>query len=105
MNFWKQQTHIMAYFSDNFRGDKRLPSSFMDGFLEVSLQSSVGTSRQRTQGLTNLLIGPKLERTIARNINNVNISLCKRLFSVPKILPNALNSYNAPHIQVTILCM
>ncbi|KAK1250983.1 hypothetical protein MKX07_005538 [Trichoderma sp. CBMAI-0711] len=40
MNFWKQQTHIMAYFSDNFRGDKRLPSSFMSGFLEVSWQSS-----------------------------------------------------------------
>ena len=42
MNFWKQQTHIMAYFSDNFRGDKRLPSSFMSGFLEVSLQRSMG---------------------------------------------------------------
>ncbi|KAG6037526.1 hypothetical protein E4U41_005034 [Claviceps citrina] len=35
MNFWKQTTHVMAYFKDeNFRGDKRLPSSFMDGFLE-----------------------------------------------------------------------
>ncbi|RFU80326.1 nadh-ubiquinone oxidoreductase b14 subunit [Trichoderma arundinaceum] len=34
MNFWKQQTHILAYFNDNFRGDKRLPSSFMSGFLE-----------------------------------------------------------------------
>ncbi|KAM0250208.1 hypothetical protein ACHAQJ_008701 [Trichoderma viride] len=34
MNFWKQQTHIMAYFNDHFRGDKRLPSSFMSGFLE-----------------------------------------------------------------------
>lgn len=38
MNFWKQQTHILSYFNDNFRGDKRLPSSFMSGFLEVSLQ-------------------------------------------------------------------
>ncbi|KAK9436211.1 NADH-ubiquinone oxidoreductase 14 subunit [Metarhizium brunneum] len=35
MNFWKQTTHVMAYFKEeNFRGDKRLPSSFMDGFLE-----------------------------------------------------------------------
>ncbi|GFP54032.1 hypothetical protein ACSS6W_001686 [Trichoderma asperelloides] len=34
MNFWKQQTHILSYFNDNFRGDKRLPSSFMSGFLE-----------------------------------------------------------------------
>lgn len=36
MNFWKQTTHILSYFKDeNFRGDKRLPSSFMSGFLEV----------------------------------------------------------------------
>ncbi|CEJ89267.1 Putative NADH-ubiquinone oxidoreductase B14 subunit [[Torrubiella] hemipterigena] len=35
MNFWKQTTHIMSYFKgENFRGDKRLPSSFMEGFLE-----------------------------------------------------------------------
>ncbi|PHH87608.1 hypothetical protein CDD83_8634 [Cordyceps sp. RAO-2017] len=35
MNFWKQTTHIMGYFKEeNFRGDKRLPSSFMTGFLE-----------------------------------------------------------------------
>ncbi|UZP44139.1 hypothetical protein NXS19_011951 [Fusarium pseudograminearum] len=35
MNFWKQTNHIMAYFKEeNFRGDKRLPSSFMTGFLE-----------------------------------------------------------------------
>lgn len=37
MNFWKQTTHIMGYFKEeNFRGDKRLPSSFMQGFMEVS---------------------------------------------------------------------
>lgn len=37
MNFWKQTTHMMSYFKEeNFRGDKRLPSSFMTGFLEVS---------------------------------------------------------------------
>jgi NADH dehydrogenase (ubiquinone) 1 alpha subcomplex subunit 6 len=37
MNFWKQTTHVMSYFKDeNFRGDSRLPSSFMSGFLEVS---------------------------------------------------------------------
>ncbi|GAO19607.1 uncharacterized protein UV8b_03763 [Ustilaginoidea virens] len=35
MNFWKQTTHVMSYFKDeNFRGDKRLPSSFLEGFLE-----------------------------------------------------------------------
>ncbi|PFH56930.1 hypothetical protein XA68_15756 [Ophiocordyceps unilateralis] len=35
MNFWKQTTHIMSYFKgENFRDDKRLPTSFMDGFLE-----------------------------------------------------------------------
>lgn len=36
MNFWKQMTHVMSYFKEeNFRGDKRLPSNFMEGFLEV----------------------------------------------------------------------
>ncbi|KAG6300464.1 hypothetical protein E4U09_006826 [Claviceps aff. purpurea] len=35
MNFWKQTTHVMTYFKEeNFRGDKRLPSSFIEGFLE-----------------------------------------------------------------------
>ncbi|KAF4585694.1 NADH-ubiquinone oxidoreductase 14.8 kDa subunit [Ophiocordyceps camponoti-floridani] len=35
MNFWKQTTHIMSYFKgENFRDDKRLPTNFMDGFLE-----------------------------------------------------------------------
>lgn len=35
MNFWKQANHVMSYFQeDNIRGDKRLPSSFMSGFLE-----------------------------------------------------------------------
>lgn len=36
MNFWKQNNHVMSYFKEeNFRGDHRLPSSFMSGFLEV----------------------------------------------------------------------
>ncbi|KEZ41528.1 hypothetical protein SAPIO_CDS7687 [Scedosporium apiospermum] len=35
MNFWKQTTHVMSYFKEeNFRGDNRLPSSFIEGFLE-----------------------------------------------------------------------
>jgi len=35
MNYWRQATHIMSYFKgENFRGDKRLPSNFMQGFLE-----------------------------------------------------------------------
>lgn len=35
MNFWRQTTHIMSYFKDeNFRGNDRLPKSFMAGFLE-----------------------------------------------------------------------
>lgn len=36
MNFWKQTTHVMSYFKEeNFRAEKRLPSNFMTGFLEV----------------------------------------------------------------------
>ncbi|KAM0526175.1 hypothetical protein ACHAPS_004178 [Verticillium nonalfalfae] len=35
MNFWRQTNHIMSYFkNENFRGDDRLPKSFMSGFLE-----------------------------------------------------------------------
>ncbi|OAA72282.1 NADH-ubiquinone oxidoreductase B14 subunit [Cordyceps fumosorosea ARSEF 2679] len=35
MNFWKQTTHVMSYFKgENFRGDERLPNSFMSGFLQ-----------------------------------------------------------------------
>ena len=42
MNFWKQTTHVLSYFKgENFRGDRRLPSNFMSGFLEVSRQVRV----------------------------------------------------------------
>jgi NADH dehydrogenase (ubiquinone) 1 alpha subcomplex subunit 6 len=42
MNFWKQANHVMSFFQeDNIRGDKRLPSSFMSGFLEVRSRMSV----------------------------------------------------------------
>lgn len=71
MNFWKQQTHIMSYFNDNFRGDKRLPSSFMSGFLEVSLQG--GAVRDKEYWLTRM---NRAEiRSNARNFVFVNISL------------------------------
>ncbi|EGS20482.1 NADH-ubiquinone oxidoreductase B14 subunit-like protein [Thermochaetoides thermophila DSM 1495] len=35
MNFWRQQSHVMAFFKEeHFRGEKRLPSNFITGFLE-----------------------------------------------------------------------
>lgn len=39
MNFWRQTNHLMSFFKEeNFRGGKRLPSSFVAGFLEVSTE-------------------------------------------------------------------
>jgi len=36
MNYWKQLTHVMSYFpEESFRGNERLPNTFMKGFLEV----------------------------------------------------------------------
>ena len=41
MNFWRQTNHLMSFFKEeNFRGEKRLPSDFVTGFLEVSLVSA-----------------------------------------------------------------
>jgi len=38
MNYWRQTNHIMQYFQgENYQGAKKLPSNFMEGFLEVSL--------------------------------------------------------------------
>lgn len=35
-NFWRQTPHVMAFFKEEtMRGEKKLPSSFMQGFLEV----------------------------------------------------------------------
>ncbi|OAA56657.1 NADH-ubiquinone oxidoreductase b14 [Niveomyces insectorum RCEF 264] len=35
MNFWRQTTHIMSYFNEEtLQGQRKLPSSFMQGFLE-----------------------------------------------------------------------
>lgn len=46
MNYWRQTTHIMSYFKEeNFRGDKRLPTNFITGFLEVGLHSRRWQSR------------------------------------------------------------
>lgn len=55
MNFWKQSNHVMSYFKEeNFRGEHRLPSSFMSGFLEVrytlKLPSRVGHLLTYCQG-------------------------------------------------------
>jgi NADH dehydrogenase (ubiquinone) 1 alpha subcomplex subunit 6 len=35
MNYWKQQAHIMKYFSTDEPDRARLPSGFMQGFMEV----------------------------------------------------------------------
>lgn len=35
MNYWRQTNHIMQYFQgENYQGAKKLPSNFMEGFLE-----------------------------------------------------------------------
>ena len=37
MNFWRQTAHIMSYFKEeSFKKGSKLPSSFIEGFLEVS---------------------------------------------------------------------
>ena len=47
MNFWKQTTHVMSYFKDeNFRGDRRLPSNFMEGFIEAFLRPRSKPNRE-----------------------------------------------------------
>lgn len=50
MNYWKQLTHVMSYFpEESFRGNERLPNTFMKGFLEVRdfvFCSSLVTSRR-----------------------------------------------------------
>ncbi|KAL2270388.1 hypothetical protein VTJ83DRAFT_2572 [Remersonia thermophila] len=35
LNFWRQSNHVMSFFKEEyFRGEKRLPSNFITGFLE-----------------------------------------------------------------------
>ena len=66
MNFWKQTTHVMSYFKDeNFRGDKRLPSSFMAGFLEVSRRDALQRDKIKEDELT-------LEFRVATENNNAS---------------------------------
>lgn len=53
MNYWRQTTHVMSYFKEeNFRGDKRLPTNFITGFLEVSLRSKRPTPRACVSNVT-----------------------------------------------------
>lgn len=37
LNFWKQISHVMKYFREDENPSARLPNTFMQGFLEVSL--------------------------------------------------------------------
>lgn len=77
MNFWRQTTHMMSYFNEeSFRGAKRLPSSFIDGFLQVSLYIQlscllvmtmfrcVGSSQYSC-----LILGSQLRRAITKGIS------------------------------------
>lgn len=99
MNFWKQTTHIMSYFKEeNFRGDKRLPNSFMTGFLEVSLsQKRYGHARSRGEhqgqeqgdeghsqtfdavSLTTLYTGPQLRALEGLELVYINIQFQKNI--------------------------
>lgn len=59
MNFWKQSNHVMSYFKEeNFRGDHRLPSSFMSGFLEVRCTLNYLLQRRT---YADSLLGPQLK--------------------------------------------
>lgn len=62
MNFWRQTNHIMSFFKEeNFRGEKRLPSNFITGFLEVSLTPV----HLETLALTSVTLGSQLEQDAA----------------------------------------
>lgn len=40
LNFWKQVTHVLKYFRAEEDPKARLPKTFIDGFLEVSLSTA-----------------------------------------------------------------
>jgi hypothetical protein len=39
MNYWKQTSHVLKYFRAEEEPKARLPSNFINGFLEVSIPS------------------------------------------------------------------
>ena len=39
LNYWKQIPHVMKYFRESENPTARLPQDFMQGFLEVNLES------------------------------------------------------------------
>lgn len=46
MNFWRQTNHIMSYFKEeSFKQGPKLPSSFIEGFLEVCAHLRWGMKR------------------------------------------------------------
>jgi NADH dehydrogenase (ubiquinone) 1 alpha subcomplex subunit 6 len=40
LNFWKQTSHVLKYFRAEEEPKARLPSNFINGFLEVCYTSS-----------------------------------------------------------------
>lgn len=88
MNFWRQTTHIMSYFKEeNFRGDKRLPSNFMEGFMEVSTAAAGGhwsilcLTSERVM-LTHLGTGPELEKQGALARSHPYVNKLSRVYQI-----------------------
>lgn len=63
MNFWRQTTHIMSYFKEeSFKQGPKIPTSFMEGFLEVSARRQADCFGEESQKYvhTNDNTGPQL---------------------------------------------
>jgi hypothetical protein len=68
MNYWKQLNHVLKYFAVEENPDVRLPSNFMEGFLEAS-----HTVLDIDICLTNKCAGTKLISDTLLQLNSLSI--------------------------------
>jgi len=61
LNYWKQLTHVLKYFRTEEDPKARLPSNFINGFLEVRTPAKL--LRTNDFGLTGYNIGTELSAT------------------------------------------
>jgi hypothetical protein len=94
LNYWKQTSHVLKYFRAEEEPKARLPSNFINGFLEVSIPHFVTAGLVLIRCAGSQLGQPQVE---TQRSESRSVYIAKTI-PFPSCAPSsmlALNAYNA----------
>lgn len=105
MNFWKQTNHIMSYFKEeNFRGEKRLPTNFMSGFLEVCSKLHVSPFEL---SVTNVFFFPRVATEVGYQRDpyrdQIDLPEPQARFPMCQLYPHAVNAEFMQYLYLVLV--